>query len=219
QAFSNDKEIALGYGAYHKAPGFLNKVIRFETFHTALQYFGFALAGKPYMGVGRNLAYRKSLFLKNKGFSSINQIPSGDDDLFINKVATKNNTAVVLDPEAFTYSKPKTRWKDWMRQKTRHFSTSKYYKKEHKLLLGLYTGTLFLYYPLFILSLVFYDWQLALIPFAARMIVQAWIWYKSMQKLGEKDLFPLFILWDVWQFIYFIIFAPSLIKKPKNSWS
>ncbi|MGZ5189817.1 MAG: glycosyltransferase, partial [Flavisolibacter sp.] len=59
-AFSNGTEVALGYGAYNKMPGFLNKLIRFETFHTALQYFGYALAGKPYMGVGRNLAYRKN---------------------------------------------------------------------------------------------------------------------------------------------------------------
>src|SRR5690349_11291019 len=87
-AFSNGTEVALGYGAYQRLPGFLNKAIRFETFHTALQYFGYALAGKPYMGVGRNLAYRKNLFFRNKGFSSINHIPSGDDDLFINRVAT-----------------------------------------------------------------------------------------------------------------------------------
>ena len=52
-------EVVLGYGAYKKYPGFLNKLIRFETFHTALQYFSYALAGKPYMGVGRNLSYRK----------------------------------------------------------------------------------------------------------------------------------------------------------------
>ncbi|MFL5773721.1 MAG: glycosyltransferase, partial [Flavisolibacter sp.] len=103
-AFSNGTEVALGYGAYQKNPGFLNKAIRFETFHTALQYFGYALAGKPYMGVGRNLAYRKNLFFRNKGFSSINHIPSGDDDLFINRVATKENTSVVIDPEAFTIS-------------------------------------------------------------------------------------------------------------------
>ncbi len=88
-AFTPGIEIVLGYGPYQKGPGLLNKLIRFETFHTALQYFSYALAGKTYMGVGRNLAYRKNLFFQNKGFSSINNIPSGDDDLFINKVATK----------------------------------------------------------------------------------------------------------------------------------
>jgi glycosyltransferase involved in cell wall biosynthesis len=218
-AFSNGVEVALGYGAYKKAPGFLNKAIRFETFHTALQYFGYALAGKPYMGVGRNLAYRKGLFFRNKGFSSINHIPSGDDDLFINQVATKHNTAVVLDPGAFTLSAPKTTWRDWRRQKSRHYSTGKFYKASHQALLGLYTASFFFFYPLLIASLLLFDWRFALLPFTLRLIVQGFIWNKAMKKLGEEDLFSLFLFWDVWQFFYYLIFAPSLWKKPRKTWN
>jgi glycosyltransferase involved in cell wall biosynthesis len=215
-AFAHGIEVVLGYGAYHKQPGFLNKAIRFETFHTALQYFSYALAGKPYMGVGRNLAYKKDLFFRNKGFSSINHIPSGDDDLFINRVAHKHNTAVVLDPDAFTLSQTKQTWKDWMRQKRRHYSTGKYYKGSHKFLLGLYTFTFFLFYPLFVLSLLFFDWRLALIPYVAKMITQGIIWKKAMNKLQEDDLFPYYWLWDIWMFLYYIIFFPALWKKPKK---
>jgi glycosyltransferase involved in cell wall biosynthesis len=218
-AFSNGVEVALGYGAYKKAPGFLNKAIRFETFHTALQYFGYALAGKPYMGVGRNLAYRKGLFFRNKGFSSINHIPSGDDDLFINQVATKHNTTVVLDPEAFTLSSPKTTWRDWRRQKSRHYSTGKFYKASHQFLLGLYTASFFFFYPLLIASLLLFDWRLALIPFVMRLAIQGFIWNRAMKKLGEEDLFSLFFFWDLWQFFYYIIFAPSLWKKPRKTWN
>lgn len=218
-AFSNGVEVALGYGAYTRQPGFLNKAIRFETFHTALQYFGYALAGKPYMGVGRNLAYRKGLFFRNKGFSSINQIPSGDDDLFINKVANGHNTAVVLEPEAFTLSKPKQTWKDWMRQKSRHYSTSKYYKTSHKFLLGLYTGSFFLFYPLLAVSIIFFDWRWSLIPFVLRAITQGIVWNKAMKRLNESDLFGAFIFWDLWMFFYYIIFAPTLWKRPRKSWN
>ena len=218
-AFSNGTEVALGYGAYHKMPGFLNKAIRFETFHTALQYFSYALAGKPYMGVGRNLAYRKDLFFRNKGFSAINNIPSGDDDLFINRVATKHNTAVVMDPEAFTLSKPKLTWKDWRKQKARHYTTGKFYKTSHKFLLGLYTFSFFLFYPLFVCSILFFDWRWALIPFAIRLITQGIIWNKAMKRLNENDLFPAFIFWDIWMFFYYILFTPSLWRKPKKTWN
>lgn len=217
--FQNGVEVALGYGAYQKGKGLLNKLIRFETFHTALQYFSYALAGKPYMGVGRNLAYRKNLFLRNKGFSSINHIPSGDDDLFINKVATKDNTAIVVNPEAFTLSKPKGSWKDWMRQKTRHYSTGKFYRRSHKYLLGIYTFSQFAFYPLFVLSIIFFDWRFALIPFAVRFFVQAYVWNKTMKKLGEEDLFPFFLLFDIWMFVYYILFAPTLFKKPARTWN
>jgi len=219
QAAYDDKiEIVLGYGAYHKQKGFLNKLIRFETFHTALQYLSYALAGTPYMGVGRNLSYKKNLFFKNKGFSSINHIPSGDDDLFINKTATKKNTAVVIDRDAITRSIPRTTWTGWFRQKARHYTTAKYYKPKHKFLLGLYFFTQFIYYPLFIASLIFYDWRFALVVFGVRFLLQAFVFYKSMKKMGESDLWPWFFLMDMWMFFYYIIFAPALWKRPKKGW-
>ena len=58
------------------------------------------------MGVGRNLSYKKSVFFRHKGFSSHNNLASGDDDLFINKAATKKNIAIVIDKDAFTLSEP-----------------------------------------------------------------------------------------------------------------
>jgi glycosyltransferase involved in cell wall biosynthesis len=217
-AYDDSTEIVLGYGAYHKKKGLLNKLIRFETFHTALQYLSYALAGTPYMGVGRNLSYKKGLFFKSKGFSSINHIPSGDDDLFVNKAATKHNTAVVIDPDAITRSVPKTTWKSWLRQKSRHYTTAKYYKPRHKFLLGLYFISQFLFYPLLAASLLFFDWKFVLPVFGLRLILQAIVWYKSMKKMGEGDLWPWFLFLDMWMFFYYLIFAPALWRKPKKGW-
>jgi len=140
-AYDDQTEVAIGYGAYYKSPGLLNKLIRFETFHAGLQYLSYALAGIPYMGVGRNLSYKKEVFLRNKGFSSLNHVAGGDDDLFINKVANARNTRVVIDPEAFTLSEPKKTFREWSKQKARHYSTGRYYKPLHKFLLGLYAGS------------------------------------------------------------------------------
>lgn len=217
--YENGIEIVLGYGAYNKTAGVLNKLIRFETFHTALQYFSYALAGLPYMGVGRNLSYKKDVFNRNKGFSSINHLPSGDDDLFINKVATKYNTAIVIDKEAHTLSEAKKTFGDWMKQKNRHYTTAKYYKPKFKFLLGLYNASFFLMYPLFIFCLLFCVWWWALIPFGARLLVQAIVYTKTMKKLNEQDLAPWFWLLDIWMFIYQILFIPALFKKHKSSWN
>ncbi len=212
-------EIVLGYGAYTRHPGLLNKLIRFETLHTAMQYFSFALAGLPYMGVGRNLSYKKNLFLKNKGFSSLNHVAGGDDDLFINKVANKHNTAVVIDPEAFTYSEPKKTFGDWHRQKLRHFSTSKYYKGKHKFLLGLYSLSHFLFYPLLAASFFYMNWMIVTGIFLLRFIVFSIVYYRTTRKLQENDLFAWWWLFDLWMFIYYCIFAPALWKKPKKTWN
>lgn len=211
-------QIVLGYSPYKKKQGILNKLIRFETFHSALQYLSYALAGQPYMGVGRNLSYKKELFLKNKGFSSINHVPGGDDDLFINKVATADNTKIVIDPESFTLSESKKTFREWVRQKTRHYTTGKYYKPRHKFLLTLYSISHILFYPAFILSLIYFRWQWTLIIFLLRFLIQGIVYFRCMKKLGESDLFPFWWLLDIWMIGYYIIFTPSLWKKPRAEW-
>lgn len=218
EGFTDGIEIVLGYGAMHKRKGFFNKLVRWETFHTALQYLSYAKSGIAYMGVGRNLSYKKSVFFRHKGFSAHNHVPGGDDDLFINKAATKKNTAIVVDKDAFTLSDAPKNWKQWIRQKTRHYTTSKYYKAGHKFLLGLYAFSLFLFYPLFIAALFFFDWKLTLAVFSVRLLVQAIIIFKTTQKLDEKDLFPWFLFFDVWMFFYYLFFATSIFKKPAKKW-
>ncbi len=217
-SFTEDIDIVLGYGAYKKRKGFLNKLIRFETFHTALQYLTYSLAGTSYMGVGRNLAYKKTLFNNEKGFTSHNNVPSGDDDLFVNKASNKYNTTINIAHESFTYSSPKTTWSSWVQQKKRHFTTSKYYKPKHKFLLGLYTFAQLLIYPSFIVALFCFNWIIVLCIFGFRLISLMIVWFRGMNKLNEKDLKPWFLFFDVWLFFYFFIFAPSLLKKTSSGW-
>lgn len=220
EGFRQGKEIVLGYGAYEKKGGFLNKVIRFETFFSALQYLSFALAGVPYMGVGRNLAYQKELFFRHKGFLTHKNLPSGDDDLFINAAANRHNTSVAIGHEAITYSPPKTTWGTWYRQKRRHMSTGRHYKFKHKFLLGLFSLTQFLFYPLFIVALFytpFLYYTLGIL--VLRLIIQGIVWGFSLKKLNEKGLF-----WYCWPLeillcIYYIIFFPALFTKPKARWN
>lgn len=218
EGFNDGIEIVLGYGPFHKKKGFFNKIIRWEAFHTALQYLSFAQCGLAYMGVGRNLSYKKAIFFRQKGFSAHNHVPGGDDDLFINAATTKTNTAIVIDKDAFTLSEPATNWKQWVIQKKRHYTTSKYYKPIHKFLLGLYALSLFLFYPLFVASIFLYDWRITVSVFLLRFIIQAIVIFKTTRKLDEKDLFPWFVLFDLGMFFYYLFFAISLVKKPSNKW-
>lgn len=219
QGFRNGKEIVLGYGPYLKKPGFLNKVIRYETFFSALQFLSFAMSGLTYMGVGRNLAYKRELFFRHKGFTSHQHLSSGDDDLFINRAATSQNVAVIIDKQAFTYSEPKRSWGSWLRQKTRHMSTGKHYRFSHKLLLGLFSLTHFLFYPAFLASLFYRPLLLyALLVFAGKVLIQLVINFFAMRRLDEKDLFKFSWLMDILMCLYYIIFTPALLFRSKNKW-
>ena len=218
ETYDDTTEIVLGYGAFNKRRGFLNKLIRWEAFSTAIQYFSYALVGMPYMGVGRNLSYKKTIFYRHKGFSAHNHVLSGDDDLFINMAATKINTKINIDADAFTLSEPAKTWSQYAKQKKRHYSTAKYYKPLHKFLLSVYAFTHFLFYPLLVASIILYNWKFALIVFGVRFIIQSIVYFLGLKKLKEADLFPYFLLFDIGMFFYYLIFAFSIFKKPSKTW-
>ncbi|WP_026966362.1 glycosyltransferase [Algoriphagus terrigena] len=133
-----DKTFSLGFSGYEVKPSLLNKWIQFETLLTALFYFSFGLWKAPFMGVGRNLCYRKSFFMEAKGFKGIWHLEGGDDDLFVNRYATGRNTSMVLDPAANTTSIPKETWKEYLVQKKRHLHAGKYYRSEDQRKIGLF---------------------------------------------------------------------------------
>jgi glycosyltransferase involved in cell wall biosynthesis len=216
--FSKNKSVVLGYGAYRKIDNsFINKLIRFETLLTAVQYFSYAQIGKAYMGVGRNIAYKKREFLNANGFSKHKHIISGDDDLFINQIATIDNTAICYSKQSFTISEPEIKLKNWIYQKRRHISTSTHYKFFHKIALGIFFLSQLLFWVLaFILILLNINVTLTL----SLIFLRLFIWYiiiiKSAQKLDEKDLIifaPLYEISIIFMQLY--IFIRNIISSPK----
>lgn len=205
--YTPQTDIVIGYGSYRKTPGFLNKWIRMDTVFNAVQYLSSALGQNAYMGVGRNLSYRKELFFKNKGFASHNHVMSGDDDLFINETATNKNTQVELHPEAFTESIPRTSWISWLQQKKRHMSTGKYYKPGHKMMIGAFFLSHFLFY-LSIVVLIFIGlrWEILVGIVVVRLLIQMIIFGKCMKRLGEFDIIWMVPLFD----LAVLILYPSL---------
>ena len=188
--YDENTDLVLAYGAYFKEKTLLNRLIQYDTFFHALQFLGMAEAGKPYMGVGRNLSYKKELFITHNGFSNTLHLCSGDDDLFVNKVANKHNTRIVATPESITYSIPKTTWSDWLHQKRRHLHVSPYYNTKSKLLIGLEPLTRGAFYLLLILSLCLGGLYAALIALALwllRYTFQLIIINLSAKRLKQKQ--------------------------------
>lgn len=128
----HETEIVLGYGAYFEEDTLLNSLLNYDTLFNGMQYLGMAAAGHPYMGVGRNLAYRRATFFEHSGFRGLLAERAGDDDLFVNKIATRHNTSIVCSRESLTWSVPKHTWQEWIHQKRRHLSVSPNYKAGSK---------------------------------------------------------------------------------------
>jgi cellulose synthase/poly-beta-1,6-N-acetylglucosamine synthase-like glycosyltransferase len=227
QAPANSKTVlVLGYGAYETKPGLLNRFIHWETAHTCMQYAAYAVAGKTYMGVGRNMLYSKNLpelAMTDTIFRDIYRAtPSGDDDLLVSAIAKHTQTTVCLSKEAHTVSMAQDTWTKWWKQKTRHASTGKYYRKAVRNLLGLYglshsfywfgglllllTGgigtTAVMVWALFLLRLCIY-WMLA------------GKWYSM---LNEKKLLLFYPLGDLGWAWYNVFLSPFIFWKNKQTW-
>ena len=192
----NTKEIVLGFGAYFYEKGFVNRLVRYDTLFNGLHYLSAAAHGHPYMGVGRNLAYKKELFFKTGGFKKMMNNRAGDDDLFVNHVANRKNTAVVCSRDSITWSPSKTTMRDWWQQKRRHLSVSHDYRLGTKIRLALEPMSRGLFYLAVIALLVAFACQpivgsplsilaaLALGLFLLRWMIQAIVINLSAKRLG-----------------------------------
>lgn len=218
--FTNpETEIVLGYSPYYKKRGLLNSLIRFETIKTAVNYLSAAIRGNAYMGVGRNLAYRKELFFRVKGFASHMHIMSGDDDLFVNQNATPANTVIELHPESFIYSEPKTSFGAWFRQKRRHMGAGKLYRGKHKRMLATdaLSGLLFylLFFSCFVAKPAMY---IAIGLFLVRWLAQILVYRKQFITLKGKDFIWYIPIADSLYYLYLNFFGMVGALKKTNQW-
>ncbi len=213
QSFSSGTSIILGYGPYRKSNGFLNKFIRFEAFYTAIQYLSFALAGYPYMGVGRNLAYDRIIFQQAEGFTRHEHLMSGDDDLLVNQMATADNTTINILPDARIYSTPVSSWGSYYIQKRRHLSVGGHYRLQHQLALGILALSHFAFYvSLLILAVMTPSWWYYLtLIYLVRMGVVLLAYTEASKHLGERDLLIYLPLLDFLYLAYYLLFAPTLL--------
>ncbi|HEX8041852.1 MAG TPA: glycosyltransferase [Chryseosolibacter sp.] len=216
--FDDNAQFVLGFSPYLRQPGFLNLFIRFETIITAIQYFAFGWMKNPYMGVGRNLAYRKSLFLDRKGFNNFLHVTGGDDDLFVNIHARGKNTRLEMTPDSQVDSVPCSTWRSFYQQKVRHLSVGKRYRFIHRLLLGLFGLTWIITWLAWMVLLVlilapagvdaFRDLEIYLVtvPFVLRCILLILL-VREMLRKASLD----FALWTlpILDFIYAIYYLST----------
>ncbi|MBP6385015.1 MAG: glycosyltransferase [Pseudarcicella sp.] len=224
EALSHDKSIVLGFSPYFKTKGFLNAFIRYETFITVLNYFSLAIIGKPYMGVGRNLMYRKDVFIQNKGFAKHTNVLGGDDDLFMNDVANTSNTTICLQPDSYVYSFPKLTWREWYRQKTRHLSVGKYYKLGNKIRLGIMAITQFaIWFLLPSLIVLYYTKPYFCIAiglmFLLRLVAQ-WLVLNAINFRMKATVHPFYFpIGDFFMAVYYLIMGGrNIFAKKLKKW-
>lgn len=219
QPANNHTEIILGYSPYLKKNSILNCIIRLETFFTAVNYLSFALKGMPYMGVGRNMAYKKSLFFKNKGFAAHMHIPSGDDDLFVNANANSHNTEIRIHKDTHMWSEPKTTFMEYLRQKKRHFGAGKLYQAKHQMVLTIQYIFQLLFYGFGAATLFFNDTlYIGLGIFLLSIAIKSFVYTRLLNRLNYGELKWWFWILEIVLVIFLVINGVVSIFVKKVAW-
>jgi len=218
--FTSDKiKFVLGYSQYFRKKGLLSMFINYETILTALHYVGIGLLGNPYMGVGRNIAYRKSFFLKNNGFGKYQGVVGGDDDLLVNQYANRKNTKFILSPNSTVYSIPKTKMNDYILQKTRHLSVGKHYRGTDKLLLGLLSFSKIIFWLSFITAIMSgYQTYFVAGGFFLVMVSLLTVLLVLKKKTGDKSSIWMLPFLDFIFIFYYITTGLKVLFTKKVRW-
>jgi|GEM_PF-4728206 len=161
--------IAVGYSPMMPRGGLIQSLFRWDTWLIALQYTAWTVAGRPYMAVGRNMAFEKNLFLKCFPYLQPHK-PWGADDLLVLCARSRTEVAAVVHPDSFVYTVPPDSLSEWWRRKLRHQRTAGAYPLLHVLQLTAFTLS---------------QWCVAIAPIAA-------LW------LADGLLFALWLGRQVW---------------------
>lgn len=196
-------DIVLGYSNFMPKKGWFAKTLVLDMFFLSVRYLGRAIAGSPYMGIGRNLAYRKSTYQKHKGFSDHLQLQRGEDDLFINAVANERNTRVAIEPDSIVRMPVPPYKRIWLEEKIGRMVTGHYYQGTARLLNSIETWTCGLFHLAslagIITSIYTQQWIFAgiiLLLWLIRFICEMTVFHHTAKDLQENMccIFPWFDL-------------------------
>lgn len=186
KTFDKGKDVVLGCCQIEINKSYFKNYMLYDNLFSGIKYSSMALAKKPYMGIGRNMAFRKDLFFEHKGFSSVLNIEDGEDNVFINRIATKENTAVIVSSDSMVVSNVVDSFSNWRSIKTKYLTTQKYYTNNATKVLTFEVFSRYAFYLLFamlfvigLLSSLNFLLLFALFLFSIRYFTQLWVLNKN----------------------------------------
>jgi glycosyltransferase involved in cell wall biosynthesis len=224
-SFDEKTNTVVGISLYKKDKNnLLNWFIQNETLITALQYISFANFGMAYMGVGRNLAYKKN---NQTTFEKIASQLGGDDDLIFSEKHFYRNVSICLDGQ--TESKAPQNFKEWLHQKRRHLAVGTKYSFRQKVISSTYPLSIFFWYVALVGFLINGFYEVLGIDFFRQLLFFAILrmFYNQIQnnyvssrfkyKNFLNEFFTTFFGFEfVFIFFYFVVGIGAIFFPPKT---
>ena len=211
-------DIVLGYCAIQSKASLFNWLQQYDNLDYSSEYLAAALLRHPFSGNGRNLSYRRSLFLKNGGFIYHYHIPDGADDMFVNQNSRRRNTSVVLTPESFTSVPPCATLAQWHDYRKRRVSTHAFYGLGLKISRMVRPLNVLVFYLAAVLLFVGgkFPWQILAAVLLLKLAWQIVATAKAARRLSVRPVvYWLSPLFEIYFLIANTIFAIVPLSKKK----
>lgn len=182
-------QMVLGYAGVRQEKGLLNLFQQYDNLTESASWMGFAMAGMPYSGTGRNLSFRRQFFFDQGSFIRHYSEPEGADDMFVNQNASGDNTTLCLEADSFVTADAKQDRRLWHRQRVQRWATKRYYSASQKFLLGLYPSSVLLFYAaLAVLLALHFPWQYVAMAWVLKTAWQVWSFSRFSKRLEIKNV-------------------------------
>jgi glycosyltransferase involved in cell wall biosynthesis len=216
-AASEQPRVLAGYSPL-RGSGLVGQFARYEALLEALYTAAAAGLGRPYMAVGRNLSYPRSVFEAVGGFGldDDRSVPmSGDDDLFVQAVHRQGAAEVqpLHDERTFVPAEGPSSWREWFRQRRRHVSAGRHYRWTAGLHLTLLHASLVLCW---VAPIVLGTTGLGLL--ATGLLARHAGLGPAADTLDETDLLAAFPLWELGVALYQVTVVPLGLWTAPDRW-
>lgn len=206
------KDIVIGYNQFTEGKDFDNRIALFDNLLFTLQYMAMAIKNKPFVGLYKNLAYKKHLFFDNKGFSATLNFDNAEE-VFVNHIMTDTNTAVALSQDSYITTELDN-FSHWKKIKTAYYRAKYNFKGFTGNIFSLETFSRYLFYILAISSITYFIilqlWiylAAAIIFYIIRSIIQILILNKASDHFLTRKFHITLAFLDILQPYYNSYFA------------
>ncbi len=213
-------DIVLGYSGVVRQRGFQNFIFREYRFTESVAWLSSAIRNRPYSASRNALGFTKQLYFGVRGFNHLN-MNVGEDDLFMQQIASKDNVSVVLSPRATTTECVWGGWDWWWRKTKIQQTTHRYYPKWAMVPTISELVIRVLFFVAVLAAVVFMPWEFklaALIVALLRYFVIMFVVVRNARRLGESGIAPLHFVYDLIEPLLRLTVALASYKKYKKSW-
>lgn len=213
-------DIVLGYSGLEQTGGVTNYLMRMSRLLLSTYWLAQAAVGHTYRGSRHNLGFTKSLYFGAKGFTHLN-MNIGEEDLFIQKIATKNNVSIALIGKGSMIEHPWGGLKWWISELRHYGEAYRFYPHSARNAVEWELGSQILFFLTSLIALIFMPLEFkagVLVLILIRYIAVVSRMHSIAKRVGEKGVALRYFMFDLFNPWLMLILRMVSLRKDLTAW-